>query len=474
MAESDRKELVVVGGGPGGYAAAFMAADLGIKVTLIDPGENPGGTCLYRGCIPSKSLLHVAKLIMESRDAKEWGLTFEEPKIDIDKLRTWKNDVIGKLTGGLGQLAKQRKVEHVRGMAKFKDAHTLEVNMVEGGTQTMPFETAILASGSEPATIKSLMIDSPHLLNSTTALDLPEIPEKMLIIGGGYIGLEMGTVYASLGSRVSLVEMTSGLLPGVDRDLVAILARRIKANFESVMLKTTVKALSPQKNGIKVSFEGDEAPDGDRIFDKVLMAVGRRPNSEGLGLENTGVEINERGFAKVDEQRRSAEPSIFVIGDLAGEPMLAHKATHEGRIAAEAIAGSKIAYEPQAVPAVVFTDPEVAWAGLTETQAKEQGKEVAIAKFPWGASGRALTLGRSDGLTKLIIDPSNERILGVGIVGPGAGELIAEGVVAIEMAATALDVSLSIHPHPTLSETIMEAAEAFYGVPTHIYRPKKK
>ncbi|MGD8922173.1 MAG: NAD(P)/FAD-dependent oxidoreductase, partial [Candidatus Zixiibacteriota bacterium] len=295
MTEFDRKELVVIGGGPGGYAAAFMAADLGKKVALIDPGENPGGTCLYRGCIPSKSLLHVAKLIMESRDAKDWGLTFEEPKIDIDKLRTWKNDVIGKLTGGLGQLAKQRKIEHVRGMAKFKDAHTLEVNLVEGSTQTMPFETAILASGSEPATIKSLMIDSPHLLNSTTALDLPEIPEKMLIIGGGYIGLEMGTVYASLGSRVSVVEMTSGLLPGVDRDLVGILARRIKANFESVMLNTTVKALSPQKNGIKVAFEGDEAPDGDKIYDKVLMAVGRRPNSKGLGLENTKVEIDERG-----------------------------------------------------------------------------------------------------------------------------------------------------------------------------------
>ncbi len=466
-------QIAVIGGGPGGYAAAFLAADIGMTVTLIDPDRNPGGVCLYRGCIPSKALLHVAKLINEAAEAKDWGVHFENPKLDINRIREWKDEVVEKLTGGVGQLSKQRKINHIRGMAKFIDANTALIRKAGGGTESLTFEHAILASGSEPARIPNFP-QSPGILDSTSALDLESIPKTLLVIGGGYIGLELGTVYATLGSKVTMVEMTPGLLPGVDRDLVNVLQKRITALFENVLLSTKVSELKEQKNGFKASFEGKGTEEDSGVFEKVLVSVGRRPLSANLALENTKVQLTQRGFVKVDEQLRTDEPSIFAIGDVVGEPMLAHKASHEGRTAVEAIAGQKVAFEPRAIPAVVFTDPEIAWCGMTETDAKNRGQEISVAKFPWGASGRAATLGRSDGLTKLIIDPESERVLGLGLVGPGAGELIAEGVVAIEMGALASDIGLSIHPHPTLSETIMEAADLFYGTSTHYYRPKRK
>ncbi|MDT8324602.1 MAG: dihydrolipoyl dehydrogenase [Bacteroidota bacterium] len=472
MSDSKNTDLVVIGGGPGGYAAAFYAADLGLEVTLVDTEENPGGVCLYRGCIPSKALLHVAKLINEAKEAKQWGVSFGEAKIDIDKLRSFKNDVVGKLTGGLGQLSKARKITYIRGFARFTDSSTLHIDEHGGEESVLKFKNAILATGSRPATIPGLPEDSDRIMDSSAALDFPDIPGKFLVIGGGYIGLELGTVYAALGSRVTVVEMTGGLLPGADRDMVNHLKKRLDAQFESIMLNTKVTGMKEQKNGIKVTFENS---DGEQaaIFDRVLISVGRKPNTEGFGLENTRVAVDDRGFVSVDPQRRTAEQNIFAIGDITGDPMLAHKASHEARVAVEVVAGKKSVFEPYAIPAVVFTDPEIAWAGITETEAREQKRKVEVARFPWAASGRATTLGRSDGVTKLIVDPETERILGVGIAGPGAGELIAEGVLAIEMAARVKDVAASIHPHPTLSETIMEAADAYFGHSTHMYRPKK-
>ena len=472
--DASATQLVVVGAGPGGYAAAFLAADLGLNVTLVDKETNPGGVCLYRGCIPSKALLHVAKVITEASEAKEWGVEFAAPKIDIGKMRSWKDQVVHKLTGGLGQINKQRKVNYIRGEATFLDAKTLSISTSNGDSQRLSFEHAILATGSRPAVIPSLSLDSPNVLDSTSALEIERVPKTMLVIGGGYIGLELGTVYAALGSKVSVVEMMPGLLPGADRDLVRQLARRAEGMFEKVMLETTVLEMKKAKDGIEVKFEGKNAPDSNRVFETVLVSVGRKPNSEGLGLENTKVVVSEKGFVEVDSQLRTAEPTIYAIGDVVGEPMLAHKASHEGRTAVEVIAGHKVAFEPAAIPAVVFTDPEVAWCGLTETDAKEKNIDVEIASFPWAASGRATTLGRGDGLTKLIIDPKSKQILGIGIVGPGAGELIAEGVLAIEMAAVVDDLKLTIHPHPTLSETIMESAEVFFGQSTHVYKPKRK
>jgi dihydrolipoamide dehydrogenase len=466
-------QVVVVGGGPGGYAAAFLAADLGLSTALIDPEANPGGVCVYRGCIPSKALLHVAKLIDESRQAKSWGVDFGEPKVDLAKLRDFKNRVVAKLTSGTGQLVKFRKVNYLRGLAELTDAHHATVKLASGGEEKVQFEHAILATGSTPAIPPALQLADPRVMDSTAALDLPDVPKTMLVVGGGYIGLELGTVYATLGSAVTVVEMTSGLLPGADRDLVDVLARRVKETMANVLLETKVVRMTPDAKGIRVAFEGKADP-GEQIYDRVLVAVGRRPNSKIPGLERTHVQVDQRGFIMVDEQRRTHEASIFAIGDVVGEPMLAHKASHEGRVAVEVIAGENVAFTPRAIPAVVFTDPELAWAGLTEAQAAKDNRPVTIAKFPWGASGRAITLDRTDGLTKLIIDPESERLLGVGLVGPGAGELIAEGVVAIEMGATATDLKLSIHPHPTLTETMMESAEVFFGQATHVYRPLRK
>jgi dihydrolipoamide dehydrogenase len=468
--------VVVIGAGPGGYAAAFYAADLGMSVTLVDPEPNPGGVCLYRGCIPSKALLHVAKLLDEAKHAEAWGISFGEPRIDLDRLRAFKDKVVGQLTGGLGQLSKQRKIAYRQGTAELRDAHSLEITPVGDGTpETVSFDYAIVATGSRPATVPGLSSDSPRVMDSTGALDLPDIPESLLVVGGGYIGLELGSVYAAAGSRVTVVEMTSGLLPGADRDLVNILAKRIETRFEAVLLETKVVSMKEHGDGIAVTFEGEGLGDAEkeRTFDRVLVSVGRKPNSAVPGLDRTGVRVNARGFIEVDERLRTAEPSIYAIGDVVGDPMLAHKASHEGRVAVEAIAGEKVAFEPLAIPAVVFTDPELAWCGLSEGDAQTQGRTVTVARFPWGASGRALTLDRSDGLTKLIIDPETERILGVGIVGPGAGELIAEGVLAVEMGANATDMKMSIHPHPTLSETLMESAEVFFGQATHVYRPKR-
>jgi len=466
--------LAVIGGGPGGYAAAFLAADLGMDVTLIDEAPNPGGVCLYRGCIPSKALLHVAKVINEARHAEQWGITFDEPAIDVEKLRAWKDGVVERLTSGLGDLGKRRKVSFLQGRASFQDATTVQVETGNGETESVQFTYAIVATGSRPAVLPGIYIDSPRVLNSTAALELRDIPPTLLVLGGGYIGLELGSAYAALGSRVSLVEMTDGLLPGVDRDLVRYVAKALAYRFDSVMLKTKVTALEETSDGIQATVDGPEGTPASLVYDKVLVAVGRRPNSSGLGLQRTQAVVNEQGFIETNAQRRTAEPSIYAIGDVAGEPMLAHKASHEGRVAVEAIAGHSVAFEPQAIPAVVFTEPEIAWCGLTESQARRDQRPVEIARFPWAASGRAMTMDGSDGLTKLLIDPESERILGVGIAGSGAGELIAEGVLAIEMAALASDLKLSIHPHPTLSETLMEAAEVFFGQSTHLYRPLRQ
>jgi dihydrolipoamide dehydrogenase len=469
----DKIKIAVIGGGPGGYAAAFLAADLGMDVTLIDKEKNPGGVCLYRGCIPSKALLHVAKLINETKEASAWGIDFGEPKINLERLRSWKNEVVGKMTGGLGILSKQRKINYIQGTASFVNSLTLKIEIIDGESKELKFDKIIIATGSVISTIPSLNINSRRLLNSTSALDLPAIPESLLVIGGGYIGLELGSVYNALGTKVSVVEMTPGLLPGADRDLVTYLAKRIEKAFDKVMLNSKVVELKESGNGINVKIQAQDGTVSENNYDYVLMSIGRRPETKGLGLENTKVKVNQRGWVEVDNHLQTADNNIYAIGDIAGEPMLAHKASHEGRTAVEHIAGHKVVFEPLAIPAVVFTDPEIAWAGLTEIQAREKNINYVVAKFPWAASGRATTLGRSDGVTKLLIEPETERILGVGICGPGAGELIAEGVLAIEMGANTSDLKLTIHPHPTLSETVMEAAEVFFGQSTHVYRPKK-
>lgn len=465
-------QLAVIGAGPGGYAAAFLAADFGLRTTLIGEDPQPGGVCLYRGCIPSKALLHVAALLAETRHASRWGVSFTEPKIDLDKLRQWKDAVVSKQTGGLAQLSKLRGVTYLQGVASLVDSRTLDVELADGVTRVTA-EHVILATGSRPATLPGVNLSPKRLLDSTSALEIASIPESLLVVGGGYIGLELGTVYAALGTKVSVVEMLPGLLPGADRDLAAIVARRAETMFESVKVQTKVAELVEDGQKVRATFEDAAGQRTEQYFDKVLVAIGRKPNSQVPGLDRTKVEIDKRGFIRVDAQRRTAEPTIFAIGDVAGEPMLAHKASHEGRAAVEAIAGHKVVFEPAAIPAVVFTDPELAWCGLTETEAKAANRPIEVAKFPWGASGRATTLDRSDGLTKLVIEPGTGRVLGMGIVGVGAGELIAEGVLAIEMGAVAKDIALTIHPHPTLSETTMEAAEVFDGLSTHVFRPKK-
>jgi dihydrolipoamide dehydrogenase len=472
---TQKLRVAVVGGGPGGYAAAFLAADLGMQVTLIDPEINPGGVCLYRGCIPSKALLHVAKLIEESQQAKNWGIEFPPAKVDLARLRGFKEGVVKKLTGGLGQLSKQRHVEYIQGRAAFENSTTLKISKADSTEVTLSFDRIILATGSRPAVIPAFKIDSPRLMDSTGALNLEDIPASLLVVGGGYIGLELGSVYAALGTRVTVVEMLPGLLPGADRDLVLPLHKRLEKMFEAILVNTTVASLKEDGAGIRATFAGASIKDDNRekVFDRVLVSVGRKPNSDIPGLDKTHVAVNSRGFIEVNKQLQTADPSIYAIGDVVGEPMLAHKASHEGRTAAEAIAGHKVAFEPNAIPAVVFTDPEIAWCGLTETQAEKENREIKVAKFPWAASGRALAIDRPDGMTKLIVDPHTERVLGVGIVGAGAGELIAEGVLAIEMCALASDIAMTIHPHPTLSETVMQSAEVFFGTATDIYRPKR-
>jgi len=458
---SQTTQLAVIGAGPGGYAAAFLAADLGMTVTLIDTAALPGGVCLHRGCIPSKALLHAAALLSEARDATHIGITFAEPAINLDQLRAWKEEVVQKMCRGLAQMGKVRGVTYLQGRARLLDGRTLEVTPAEGAARTLAFDHAILATGSRPALPPAFALDSPRLMDSTAALALEEVPASLLVVGGGYIGLELGTVYAALGTKVTCVEMTGELMPGADRDLVKILTRRLRKAFAATHLDTVVTALEETPDGMRARFQG-KGPDAG-VFDRVLVATGRRPNSEGLGLENTAVVVDGRGFLEVDASRRTAEPALYAIGDLTGEPMLAHKASHEGRVAVEAIHGRNVAFEPRAIPAVAFTDPEIAWCGLTETAAEAEGRAVQITRFPWGASGRATTLNRNDGLTKLLADPESGRLLGAGIVGAGAGELIGAAVLAMEMGATAGDVALTIHPHPTLSETFMEAAELFTG-----------
>jgi dihydrolipoamide dehydrogenase len=465
--------IAVIGAGPGGYAAAFFAADRGLDVTLIDPAPNPGGVCLYRGCISSKALLHAASVIAESRHASALGIEFGQPRIDLTKLRGWKDAVVKRLTDGLGQVARQRKVNYLQGTASIVDANTLEVDRLDGTRETVRYDHAILATGSRPARVEGLAPESPCILDSTSALELRDVPRSLLVVGGGYIGLELGTVYATLGSLVTIVEMTSGLLPGADRDLVTPVARRMERLCKAVLVDTRVVRMEEDGSSILVTLDGANVAEPRQSFDKVLMAVGRVPNSTIPGLENTRVTVGPRGFIEVDAQRRTSEPSLFAIGDVVGEPMLAHKASHEARVAVDAAVGGSAVFAPAAIPAVVFTDPELAWCGLTEQQARSEGRQIEVVRFPWAASGRSITLDRTDGVTKLIVDPGSERVLGVGIAGPGAGELIAEGALAIEMGATVRDLKLTIHPHPTLSETVMEAAEVFFGQSTHVYKPRK-
>ena len=462
-------EVVVLGAGPGGYTAAFRAADLGKQVVLIERYPTLGGVCLNVGCIPSKALLHVAKVITEAGAMAHSGVTFGKPKIEIDKLRAWKDGVIRKLTQGLGALARQRKVTVIQGRGEFASPHMLRV-ATKDGVKTVSFDHCIIAAGSSVARIPGFPYDHPRLIDSTGALALPEVPQRLLVIGGGIIGLEMATVFDALGSRITVVELLDGLIPGADRDLVRPLARRIEKRYEKILLKTRVSGIEPAANGLKVTFEGDSAPASD-TFDYVLMAVGRSPNGREIKAETAGVMVNARGFIPVDRQMRTNVPHIFGIGDVVGEPMLAHKATHEGKLAAEVIAGHKVAFDARTIPSVAYTDPEVAWMGLTETQA--QGVAYDKAVFPWAASGRALATGRDEGMTKLLFDRNSKRIIGAGVVGVNAGELIAETVLALEMGADASDIGLTIHPHPTLSETVFFAAEIAEGSITDLYLPKK-
>ncbi|MCA8986686.1 MAG: dihydrolipoyl dehydrogenase [Planctomycetaceae bacterium] len=465
-------EIVVLGAGPGGYPAAFEAADKGKKVILVNDDVAPGGVCLNRGCIPSKALLHVAKLLNETQESAEWGITFAKPEINLDKLRDFKNGVVTGLTGGIRALCKARKVELVEARGSFLDSQTMSLAFKDGSTKTLAFETAIVATGSVPAMPGIFNIGDDRVMDSTGALELKDIPSRLLVIGGGYIGLEMGSVYAALGSEVTVVEMTDGLLPGADRDLVKPLQKMLEKHLHAIFLSTKVNKLTATAEGIVADLEGANAP-AQATFDRVLVSVGRRPNAGNIGLEKTKVVVNERGFIEVNRRQQTADPNIYAIGDVAGEPMLAHKATREAKVAVDVILNEPAEFDAIAIPAVVFTDPELAWCGLTEAEAERDGRDVTVVRFPWAASGRAQTLSRTEGLTKLIFDTKTERILGMGIVGPGAGEMIAEGVLAVETAAVARDIAESIHAHPTLSETVMESAEGMFGQATHYFRPKK-
>lgn len=473
MADVREVQLLVIGGGPGGYPAALHAADHGLKTLLVDEGPKLGGVCLNRGCIPSKSLLHVAKLIREAHEAAAWGLTFGEPQLDLPKLREYvQGKVVGKLTGGIGMLCKGRGVETVSGHATFVDAHTARV---EGEKPiTVRFQNCIVATGSLPVVPKPWQLNDDRVMDSTGALLLPDVPKTLLVIGGGYIGLEIGSVYAALGSKVTVVEALNSILAMADRDLVVPLEKALRKEFEAIHVDTKVMSLEAQSGAIVAKLDGPEFPGGRTLrFDRVLVSVGRRPNTTNLGLELAGLKTDDRGFLRVDAQRRTAVPHIQAIGDVAGEPGLAHKATAEARVAVGAILGEPVEWSPRAIPAVIFTDPEVAWAGLTEAEARSQNVSVDVMKFPWAASGRAVSIARTEGMTKMLVDPESKRVLGVGIVGAGAGEMISEAVLAVEMGAVARDVMESIHPHPTLSETMMESAELAYGAATHVAARKK-
>lgn len=471
MSDIRETQLLVIGGGPGGYPAALHAADHGMKVTLVDEDPKLGGVCLNRGCIPSKALLHTAKVIREAREMSEHGVSFGEPKFDLEKLRIFvQQKVVGKLTGGIAQLTKGRGVEVVRGHAAFADPNTVQVS--GDTTATIRFQNAIVATGSVPVVPKPWQLNDPRVMDSTAALLLPDIPKSLLVIGGGYIGLEIGSVYAALGARVTVVEALDRILATADPDLVAPLEKRLRGEFEAIYTSTKVASLEAKKDGILVTLEGKDVP-GSITFDRVLVSVGRRPNFANLGLDKAGIKQDERGFITVDRHRRTNVPHIQAIGDIAGEPGLAHKATAEARVAVDVLLGEPAEWQPRAIPAVIFTDPEIAWAGLTQKDAESQNVPHEVLKFPWAASGRAVSIARTEGLTKMLVDPESKRVLGLGIVGAGAGEMIAEGVLAVEMGAVSRDVMESIHPHPTLSETIMESAELAYGAATHVARPRK-
>ena len=473
VAQADvHAEVVVLGSGPGGYTAAFRAADLGRKVVLIERYPTLGGVCLNVGCIPSKALLHAARVVSEADEMSHFGVKFAKPEIDIDALRAWKNGVVVRLTKGLGGLAKQRKVDVVTGVGTFTSPHTIEVTAADGGRKTVSFDHCIVAAGSSVARIPGFPYDDVRLMDSTGALELQEIPKRLLVIGGGIIGLEMACVYHALGSKVSVVELADGLIPGADRDVVKPLHKVIEKKYEAILVRTKVARLVATKAGLEATFEGDGAP-APQVYDRVLMAVGRRPNGRDIGADRAGIAVNERGYIPVDKQQRTNVPHIYAIGDVCGEPMLAHKASHEGKLAAEIIAGHKGAFDARTIPSVAYTDPEVAWMGLTETQAKAQGIEYEKASFPWAASGRALATGRDEGMTKLLFEKGTKRLLGAAMVGPNAGELIAETVLALEMGADAEDIGLTIHPHPTLSETVFFAAEIAEGSITDLYMPKR-
>ena len=465
-------DVVVLGAGPGGYTAAFRAADLGLKVALVERYAALGGVCLNVGCIPSKALLHAAVVIDEAAAMADHGVVFGEPVIEVDKLRGWKEKVVGQLTGGLASMAKQRKVTIIQGSGVFSDAHEMTVDTADG-EQVVSFARAIIAAGSQPFKLPGLPWDDPRVMDSTDALELKDVPKRLLVIGGGIIGLEMASVYQGLGSEVTVVELTDQLMPGCDKDLVRPLQKRITERYAGIFVKTKVTALEPKDDGLHATFEGAKLPE-NTVFDRVLVSTGRVPNGSRIGAEVAGVEVTDRGFIPVDKQMRTNVPHIFAIGDIVGQPMLAHKATHEAKVAAEVCAGMKVAFEARVIPSVAYTDPEIAWAGLTETEAKDQGIDYKVGRFPWAASGRAIGIGRTEGSTKLLFDPETQRVIGAGIVGPHAGDLIAECVLAIEMGAEAADIGLSIHPHPTLSETVAMSAEVFEGTITDLYIPKRK
>ncbi len=466
-------DTLVLGAGPGGYTAAFRAADLGQKVVLVERYASLGGVCLNVGCIPSKALLHAAKVITEAEEMSHFGVSLSQPQIDLPKLRGWKESIIKKLTGGLSGLAKARKVQVLTGKGTFASSNTLVVETAEG-SKTIAFKNAIIAAGSSVVKIPGFPYDDPRLIDSTGALELRQIPKRMLVIGGGIIGLEMACVYDALGAKVSVVEFADGLIPAADRDIVKPLQKRIEKRYEAIMLKTKVTKLEARANGLLATFEGEAAPKEPQLYDMVLMAVGRRPNGKDIAAEKAGVIVTERGFIPADKQQRTNVPHIFAIGDICGDPMLAHKATNEAKVAAEVIAGHKVAFDAMTIPSVAYTDPEIAWMGVTETEAKAKGIPFEKASFPWAASGRALAMGREDGLTKLLWDPTTKRIIGAGIVGVNAGELLAETVLAMEMGADLEDLALTIHAHPTLSETPMFAAEMGLGSITDLYIPPKK